>query len=230
MQKKSKRNMYLEPEETLLEFFLRNTQTDKSEENMIQLISHLNSFIFSKIESKYREILEFGDYFFANGLEMYTSKAREEAFGEIDAFILNTYYKISEKDEAKRILEEIKDISFEERYEAMTLTDEIFNIKENKVVTLSTLDGPIEFTYNQESKKHYEILRQEFFNYIAYYAIKLGGTAGIVVRIKKKQRDELFGVEIAGGTWRPLKVYEFMEAAEGLDLTVRYTEISRSYE
>ena len=59
------------------------------------------------------------------------------------------------------------------------------------------------------------------------YAIKLG-SAGIVVRTKKSSgRPELFGISIENGIWKPLRVYEFMEASDPLDLDARYTEIVR---
>lgn len=226
MQKKTKKDINLEPGETLLEFFIRNTLSDKTEKNMVQVMTHLNSFAFNQTELKRKEIEDFGDYFISNGYEESTRKERIKIFGESDAFILNIYYKLFEEEERKRILEEIKDITANERYEAMTLTDTIFHIKEDKEVTLSTLDGPIRFNYYKENMKHTEILKQEFFNYMAY-AIKLQ-KAGMVVRIKKKPKDWLLGIKIEGGIWRLLPVYEFMEKyEEGLDLSVRYTEITR---
>lgn len=228
MQKRTKKDMDLEIGETLLEFFIRNTLSDKTEKNMVQVMTHLNSFAFNQTELKRKEIEDFGDYFISNGYEESTRKERIKIFGEDDAYILNVYYKLFEEEERKRIQEEIRDISLEQRYEAMTLVDEIFHINENKTVTLSTLDGPIKFNYNQDSKKHSEILKQEFFNYVAY-AIMLG-TAGIVVRIKKKQKDMLFGIRIENGKWEPLRVFEFMEMDKELDLSVRYTEITRKYE
>jgi hypothetical protein len=62
------------------------------------------------------------------------------------------------------------------------------------------------------------------------YAIMLGNV-GIMVRIKKKPKDWLLAIKIEGGIWRPLPVYGFIEKYEdGLDLSVRYTEITRKYE
>ena len=228
MSKRIKKDLNLELGETLLEYFIRNTLTDTTEKNMVQVMAYMNSLAFNFAELKRKEIEDFGDYFISNGYEERTRKERIKIFGEDDAYILNVYYKLAEEEERKRILEEIKDITANERFEAMTLTDTIFHIKENKEVTLSTLDGPIIFTYNKEAKKHTEILKQEFFNYMAY-AIMLG-TAGLVVRIKKRPKDLLFGIKIEGGSWRPLPVYEFMEMDKELDLSVRYTEITRKYE
>lgn len=227
MQKRTKKDLELMAGETLLVFFIRHTLMENTEKNIVQVLAHMNAFVFSQTERKRKEIEDFGDYFLSNGLEEYSWNERIKVFGEEDAYILNIYYKIFEEEERKRIQEEIKDISLEQRYEAMTLTDEIFRIKENKEVTLSTLNGPIRFTYNEDSKKHIEILKQEFFNYVAY-AIMLG-TAGIVVRIKKKPKSMLFGIKIENGKWRPLPVYEFMEMDNELDLSVRYTEITRKY-
>jgi hypothetical protein len=226
MQKRTKKDMNLAIGETLLEFFIRNTLSDMTKKNMVQVLTHLNSFAFNQTELKRKEIENFGDYFISNGYEESTRKERIKIFGEDDAYILNIYYKLFEEEERKRILEEIKDITANERYEAMTLTDTIFHIKENKEVTLSTLDEPTRFTYYKENMKHTEILKQEFFNYMAY-AIMLGRSAGIVVRIKKKPKDWLLGIRIEGGIWRPLPVYEFMEKDTELDLSVRYTEITR---
>jgi len=108
------------------------------------------------------------------------------------------------------------------------LTDEIFRIKEDKTVTLSTLDGPVIFNYYKNDTNNTEILKQEFFNYMAYAML---GKAGLVVRIKKKPKDLLFGIKIEDEKWEPLPVYEFIEKyEEGLDLRVIYTEISRRYE
>ncbi len=204
-------------------------QAEKNERNIVQVLAHMNGFVFSQTERKRKEIEDFGDYFLSNGLEEeYSRDERIKYFGEEDAYILNIYYKLFEEEERKRIQEAIQDISLECRYEAMTLTDEIFHIKENKTVTLSTLDGPIAFNYNQDSKKHTEILKQGFFNYVAY-AIKLG-KAGIVVRILKKPKSLLLGIKIEDEKWRPLPVYEFLEDYEdGLDLSVMYTEITRKY-
>lgn len=124
--------------------------------------------------------------------------------------------------------EAIQDISLECRYEAMTLTDELFRIKEDKTVTLSTLDGPITFNYYKNDMKNTEMLKNEFFSYMAYAML---GKAGLVVRIKKKPKDLLFGIRIEDGKWEPLPVYEFIEKYEdGLDLSVMYTEITRKYE
>lgn len=229
MQKRTKKVMNLEIGETLLEYFIRNTQSDQSEKNMVQVMTHLNSFAFNQTEHKRKEIEEFGDYFISNGYEESTRKERIKIFGEDDAYILNIYYKLFEEEERKRILEEIKDATDSDTYEAMTLTDTIFHIKEDKEVTLSTLEGPIRFTYYKKDMHNKEILKQEFFNYMVY-AMILGSSAGIVVRIKKKPKDWLLGIKIEGGIWRPLPVYEFMEKYEdGLDLSVRYTEITRKY-
>lgn len=228
MQRRNKKDLELLAGETLLDFFIRHTQTEKTEKNIVQVLAHMNAFVFSQTESKRKEIEDFGDYFLSNGLEEYSRDERIKFFGEEDAYILNIYYKQFEEEERKRIQEEIRDINFEQRYEAMTLVDEIFCVKGNKTVTLSTLDGPITFNYNQDSKKHTEILKQEIFNYVAY-AIMLG-TAGIVVRIKKKPKPLLFGIRIENGKWEPLKIYEFMEMDKELDLGVKYTEITRKYE
>jgi hypothetical protein len=208
----------------LLDFFIRHTLTEKSEKNIVQVLAHMNAFVFSQTENKRKEIEDFGDYFFSNGLEEYSRNERIKYFGEEDAYILNIYYKLFEE-ERKRILEEIKDINPQQFVEAKTLTDEIFKKGENKEVTLCTLDGPVRFTYNKEDIQHKKILKQEFFNYMAH-AIMLGN-AGIVVRIKKKPKDLLFGIRIENGMWAPLRVFEFMEKDKELDLSVRYTEISR---
>jgi hypothetical protein len=224
MQKRTKKEMDLEIGQTLVEYFIKNTQADKSAKKMAQLLAYINSFVFNQAELKRKEIEEFGDYFFSNGYGEITRDERTHFFGENDAYVLNIYYEICEEEERKRIQEEIEDISPEQRCEAMALTDEIFRIKENKVVTLSTLDGPITFTYNQDSNKHTEILKQEFFNYVAY-AIKLG-MGGVVVRIKKKPKDWLLGIRISNGKWEPLRAYEFMEKyVNELDLSVQYTEL-----
>lgn len=228
MQKRTKKDMNLEIGETLLEFFIRNTLSDKTEKNMVQVMTHLNSFAFNQTELKRKEIEEFGDYFISNGYEESTRKERIKIFGGDDAYILNVYYKLFEEEERKRIQEEIKDISPEQFIEAKSLSDTIFHIKENKEVTLSTLDGPIRFAYYKENMQHTEILKNEFFNYMAY-AVMLG-TAGIVVRIKKKPKDMLFGIRIENGIWTPLRVYEFMEMDKELDMSERYTEITRKYE
>ncbi len=228
MQRRNKIDLELLAGETLLNYFISHTLTEKDGKNIVQVLAHMNGLVFSQTESKRMEIEEFGDYFLSNGLEEYSRDERIKYFGEDDAYILNIYYKLFEEEERKRIQEEIRDISLEHRYEAMTLVDEIFRVKGNKEVTLSTLDGPVRFIYNQDSKKHEEILKQEFFNYVAY-AIMLG-TAGIVVRIKKKPKPLLFGIRIENGKREPLKIYEFMEMDRELDLSVRYTEISRKYE
>jgi len=228
MQRRNKKDLELLAGETLLDFFIRHTITEKTEKNIVQVLAHMNTFVFSQTERKRKEIEDFGDYFLSNGLEEYSRDERIKFFGEEDAYILNIYYKLFEEEERRRILEEIQDISPVEYIEAKELTDTIFHIKENKIVTLSTLDGPITFNYYKEDMKHIEILKQEFFNYVAY-AIMLG-TAGIVVRIKKKPKDWLLGIRIENGKWEPLKIFEFMEMDKQLDLSVRYTEITRKYE
>ena len=228
MQRRTKKDLELLAGETLLDYFIRHTLTEKDEKNIVQVLAHMNAFVFAQTERKRKEIEDFGDYFLSNGLEESSRDERIKYFGEEDAYILNIYYKLFEEEERKRILEEIEDISLECRYEAMTLTDELFRIKEDKTVTLSTLDGPITFNYNQDSKKHSEVLKQEIFNYVAY-AIKLG-RAGLVVRIKKKPKPLLFGIRIENGKWEPLPVYEFMEMDKDIDLSVKYTEITRKYE
>lgn len=213
--------------ETLLEFFTRNVENDKSVTNIISVLSILNGYILNHPGSKSSEIFDFGNYFIANGYEALTRKDRKKAFGEKEALILNLYYEIAEKIERQEILEMIEDLSPKERYEAMTLTNAIFNINENKIVTLSTEDGPIEFHYDKKYKSNeIEALKQELFNYMAYAIIL--GSAGLIVRIKRKSaRDDIFGITIQDGKWRPLKVYELMESTPGnLDFGVRYTELS----
>lgn len=229
MQRRNKKDLELLAGETLLDFFIRHTLTEKSEINIVQMLAHMNAFVFSQTEKKRKEIEDFGDYFLSNGYEESTRDERIKNFGEDDAYILNIYYKLFEEEERKRILEEIRDISLEQRYEAMTLTDEIFRIKENKTVTLSTLDGPVTFNYYKKDTKNTEIFKQEFFIYMAY-AIKLQ-SAGLIIRIRKQPKDLLCGIRIENGRWEPLPVYEFIEKYEdGLDLSVMYTEITRKYE
>nr|WP_294487004.1 hypothetical protein [uncultured Anaerosporobacter sp.] len=229
MQRRTKKDLELLAGETLLDYFIRHTLTEKDERNIVQVLAHMNGLVFSHTERKRKEIEAFGDYFLSNGLEEYSRDERIKYFGEDDAYILNIYYKLFEEEERKRILEEIRDISLEQRYEAMTLTDAIFRIKEGKIVTLSTLDGPVTFNYNKNNTKNTEILKNELFIYMAY-AIKLG-KAGIVVRILKKSKALLLGIKIEDKKWRPLPVYEFLEDYEdGLDLSVMYTEITRKYE
>jgi hypothetical protein len=96
-----------------------------------------------KLNTRKKKFKILGDYFISNGFKESTRKERIKIFGKEDAYILNVYFKLFEGEERKRIQEEVRDISPEQRYEAMTLTDEIIQIKENKEVTLSTLDGPI---------------------------------------------------------------------------------------
>lgn len=229
MQRRTKKDLELLAGETLLDYFIRHTLTEKTERNVVQVLAHMNGLVFSQTERKRKEIEDFGDYFLSNGLEEYSRDERINYFGEEDAYILNIYYKLFEEQERKRILEEIEDINLQQRYEAMTLVDKVFRIKDDKTVTLSTLDGPVIFNYYKNDAKNTEILKQEFFNYIAY-AIKLQ-SAGIVVRIKKKPKDLLFGIRINNGKWEPLPVYEFIEKYEdGLDLSVMYTEITRKCE
>ncbi|SHN00582.1 hypothetical protein SAMN02746066_04339 [Anaerosporobacter mobilis DSM 15930] len=230
MQRRTKKDLELLAGETLLDYFIRHTLTEKDEKNVVQVLAHMNAFVFGQTERKRKEIEDFGDYFLSNGLEESSRDERIKYFGEEDAYILNIYYKLFEEEERKRILEEIEDISLEQRYEAMTLTDTIFSqIKEDITVTLSTLGGPVIFNYYKNDAKNTEMLKNEFFIYMAY-AIKLG-KAGLVVRIKKKPKDLLFGIKIEDEKWEPLRVYEFLEDYEdGLDLSVMYTEISRKYE
>lgn len=227
MQKKNRSRMNPEVGETLLEFFMRRIEDDKSVANIISTLAIINGCIINHPGSKNNEIFDFGNFFIANGYEDFTRKERQKAFGGNEAFILNKYYEIAEKIERQEILEAIEDLSFAERYEALTLTDKIFKIKGSKIVTLSTEDGPIEFNYEKTLKSN-EIapLKNEFFSYMAY-AIKLGN-AEIVVRTKKSSgRPEIFGISIEDSVWKPLRVYEFMEASDSLDLDARYTEIVR---
>lgn len=228
MQRRNKKDLELLVGETLLDYFIRHTLTEKSEKNIVQVLAHMNAFVFSQTESKRREIEEFGDYFLSNGLEESTRDERIKFFGDEDAYLLNIYYKLFEEEERKRILEEIEDINLQQRYEAMTLVDEVFRIKDDKTVTLSTLDGPVIFNYYKNDAKNTEILKQEFFNYIAY-AVKLQ-SAALVIRIRTKPKDLLCGIRIENGKWEPLRVFEFMEKDTGLDLSVRYTEITRKDE
>lgn len=229
MQRRNRKDLELLTGETLLDYFIRHTLTEKDERNIVQVLAHMNGIVFSQTESKRKEIEDFGDYFLSNGLEEYTRDERIKYFGEEDAYILNIYYKLFEEEERRRILEEIEDISLEQRYEAMTLVDEVFRIKDDKTVTLSTLDGLVIFNYYKYDAKNTEMLKNEFFIYMAY-AIKLG-KAGLVVRIKKKPKDLLLGIKIEDEKWQPLRVYEFLEDYEdGLDLSVMYTEITRKYE
>jgi hypothetical protein len=229
MQKKTKKILNIEITETLLDFFIRNTEADVSIKNIINVLSVLNSNILLHPGSKRTEIFDFGNYFIANGYESRTRKAREKEYGQ-EALVMNRYYEIAAEIERKEIQEALCELSHSDRYEAMTLTDTVFKIKEENItVTLSIEDGPVEFRYDKSSKQHYDILKNEFFEYMCY-AIKLG-TAGVVIRIKKKPKDWLLGIKIEGGIWRPLPVYEFIEEyVEGLDLSVRYTELTRKYE
>lgn len=224
MQKRNQNR--LQTGETVIEFFIRNVENDKSVTNIISVLSIINGYILNHPGSKSSEIFDFGNYFIANGYEALTRKDRKKAFGEKEALILNLYYQIAEKIERQEILEMIEDLSPKERYEAITLTNAVFDINENKVITLSSVDGTTEFTYSKNIKvNEREILKKEFFNYMAY-AIMLGN-AGLVVRIKRKPaRDDIFGITIQDGKWRPLKVYELMESTPGnLDFGVRYTEL-----
>ena len=224
MQKRNMKDFNLGLGETLLEYFIRNT-VDKSEKNVVQTLAHMNSFTICQTERKRKEIEEFGNYFVSNGLEEYSRDERIKFFGRDDAYILNIYFNLIDEEEQKRILEEIQDISHNQYIEAMTLTDKIFQIKESKEVTLTTLDGPVTFTYHKENMTHKDALKREFFNYIAHAIMY--SSADIVVRIMKKPKPLLFGIEVEGGTWRPLPVYEFMENEKELDLNVMYTEILR---
>jgi len=227
LQKKNGSKSHPEVDETLLEFFSRNIENDKSVTNIISVLSILNGYILNHPGSKSTEIFDFGNFFIANGYEALTRQKRKNAFGGNEALILNLYYKIAEKIERQEILEMIKDLSPKERYEAMTLTNEIFSINENKVVTLSLEDGDTEFTYGKNIKvSEREILKKELYIYMAYAIMQ--GTGGLIVRIKRKSaRDDIFGITIRAGKWRPLKVYELMESTPGnLDFGVRYTELS----
>lgn len=225
MQKRNMKDLNLRIGETLLEYFVRNT-TDKSEKNIVQVLAHMNSLIFSQTERKRKEIEEFGNYFVSNGLEEYSRDERTKFFGSKDAYILNIYFKLFEEEEEKLILEEIRDISPEQYIEAKELTDTIFRINENIELTLFTLDGPVEFKYYKNNKPHIESLKQELFNYMAH-AIMHATSGSVVVKINKNPKPLLFKIEIKDNSWRPLPVYEFMENEDELDLSVMYTEISR---
>ncbi len=228
MQYRESNRLHPEVGESLLEFFIKNIVDNKSVKNIIRVLSIINGHILNHVGCSSSEIYDFGNYFIANGYELLTRQERKKSFGGNDALILNRYYEIAAKIEREEILEMIEDISPEESYEALTLTNAIFNINnEAKIITLSTEDGPTEFRYGKKYKSNeIEVLKQEFFNYMAYAIVQ--GTAGIIVRIKKKPKDLLLGIKINNGKWEPLRVYEFIEEyEEGLDLSVRYTEISR---
>lgn len=224
MQNRKTNRLHPEVGESLLEFFIKNIGDDKSVKNIIRVLSIINGYILNHQGSRSTEIFDFGNFFIANGYEEFTRQERKKAFGGKEPLILNKYYEIAGKIERQQIIEMIEDISPEEIYEAMTLTDSIFNIKDDKVILLSIEDGPIEFKYDKSSKQHYEVLKREFLDYMCY-AVRLG-TAGIVVRIKKKPKDLLLGIRIDGGAWYPLPVYEFIEEyVDELDMSVRYTEL-----
>lgn len=226
MQKKNPSRLHPEVGETLVDFYMRNIDNDKSLTNIMRALSILNGHILNHPGSRSAEIFDFGNFFIANGFEALTRDERKKAFGGNEAFIINKYYEIAEEIERQEILEIIKELSPEDRNEALSLTNVIFDINENKTVTLSTADGPIEFQYEKKIESNtIEALRQELFNYMAY-AIKLK-SAGVVVRIKRKSaRDDIFGITIQDGKWRPLRVYELMERTPGnLDFGVRFTEL-----
>lgn len=221
--------MHPEANETLVDFFIRNIETNKTTVNLIRVLSIINGYILNHAGSSSLEIYDFGNYFIANGYELLTRQERKEFFGGNDALVLNRYYEITEAIQRQEVLEMIKGMNPKESFDALTLANAVFEIKENKVVTLSSEEGPIEFHYDKKYKSNeIEVLKQEFFNYMSY-AIMLGN-AGIVVRIKKKPKDLLCGIKIQNGIWRPLPVYEFMDMDKELDLSVRYTEISRKYD
>ena len=224
MQNRKTNRFHPEVEKSILEFFINNIDDDKSAKNIIRVLSIINGYILNHQGSRSTEIFDFGNFFIGNGYEEFTRQERKKAFGGKEPLILNKYYEIAGKIERQEIIEMIETIGSEEIYEAMTLTDSIFDITDDKVIILSTEDGPIEFKYDKSSQQHYDVLKREFFDYMCY-AILLG-TAGIVVRIKNKPKDLLLGIRIDGGAWYPLPVYEFIEeCVDELDMSVRYTEL-----
>ena len=200
-------------EETILEYFIKHTNEDKSVKNIIRVLSFLNAqlMISGVVSKSAKEIFDFGNYFIANGFEEFTRKERKKSFCGKEAMILNIYYEIAQKLEYCEVLETIKEMTVFEKNEARTLSDTIFNIKENKIVTLSTLEGPIEFKYLENfTEKEEEALKKEFYNYMAY-AIKLK-TAGIIVRVyKSASKQEVFGINIINGMWSPLSREKLIE-------------------
>ena len=209
-----------------MKFFVRSIEEDKSTKNIINVLSALDDFIINRSVSKTNEIVEFGNYFHSNGYEKQTRKARENEFQE-EAFILNKYYEIEERRERQLIQETIRELSYQERQEAFRLTDVIFDIKESKIITLCLGNSEtIEFTYKKVLKQN-EVapLRFELFSYVAY-AIHKFKSSEIVIRImKRSDKPLLAGISIKNKKWRPLRVYEFMESVDKLDLNVRYTEL-----
>ena len=224
MQKRKTNRFHPEVGESILEFFINNIDDDKSVKNILRVLSIINGYVLNHQGTYSTEIFDFGNFFIANGYEEFTRQERKKAFGGKEPLILNKYYEIAGKIERQEIIEMIEDISPEKIYEAMTLTDSIFDITDDKVIILFIEDGPIEFKYDKLSKQHYEVLKREFLDYMCY-AILLG-TAGIVARIKNKPKDLLFGIRIVGGVWYPLPVHEFIEEyVDELDMSVRYTEL-----
>lgn len=228
MQNRKTNRFHPEVGESILEFFINNIDDDKSVKNILRVLSIINGYVLNHQGTYSTEIFDFGNFFIANGLEEFTRQERKKAFEGKEPLILNKYFEIAGKIERQEIIEMIEEISHEEIFEAMTLTDSIFDITDDKVIILSIEDGPIEFKYDKSSKQHYDVLKKEFFDYMCY-AIMLG-TAGIVVRIKKKPKDLLLGIRIDGGGWHPLPVHEFIENyVDELDMSVRYTELPMRY-
>ena len=226
MQNRKTNRFHPEVGESILEFFINNIDDDKSVKNILRVLSIINGYVLNHQGTYSTEIFDFGNFFIANGYEEFTRKQRKKAFGGKEPLILNKYFEIAVKIERQEILKTIEDINHEEIFEALTLTDSIFDITDDKVIILSTEDGPTEFKYNKSSLQHYDVLKKEFFDYMCY-AIMLGN-AGIVVRIKKNTKELLFGIRIVGGVWYPLPVHEFIEDyVDELDMSVQYTEITR---
>ena len=86
MQKRNRSRMHPEVGETLLEFFIRRIDDNKSAANIICALAIINGCIINHPESKSAEIFEFGNFFIANGFEDFTKKERKKAFGGMNCF------------------------------------------------------------------------------------------------------------------------------------------------
>lgn len=178
------------------------------------------------------ELYEFYDYFFENFDEL-TAEARIREWGQ-EPFIFRLTEEIMHQEEEQLKKAFLDSLSDHVKKEAKTLSDTLFAIRENRILTIVNAEEYYSFEipkviYREELGEY----REDLFFLCCTMIANLGA---MTVRLIKKQGTEIFGIRtLPIGVWSPISKEEMRKAhttaPNGIELEpedgVIYTEIMR---